>query len=245
MTARFTQTGQWPKQLPALTVEQQEIREDFYSIWLTQLPKRFGFVERFNHCYPLRSFREIQSPTIRTLDIGAGRGTHIPFEPLDRQSYMALELRSELASEIRSEYPMVNTVVGDIQDRLDFDVGFFERIPAIYVLEHLPNLPVALDEIRRLLNNKGRFSVLIPCDPGFAYTIARNLSARRIFEQRYKQSYDWFIASEHINSPQEIIEQLEKRFQITHQVYFPLVFPMISMNLVIGLTLKNRRVGEN
>lgn len=63
---------------------------------------------------------------------------------------------------------------------------------------------------------------------------------RRIFEKRYQQSYDWFVDSEHINSPEEIVGELRSRFRIIHQQYFPLVIPIVPLNLVIGLTLAPR-----
>jgi SAM-dependent methyltransferase len=243
MTQRFHNRGQWPKELPELTEEQQRIREDFYGFWLSQLPERYSLVERFNHRYPLRSCNEVKPP-IRTLDIGAGRGTHIPFEDLDKQEYTALELREELAKEFREKYPSVRIVIGNIQERVDFPNGYFNRILAIHLLEHLTHLPQALDEIRRLLSPDGRFSVLIPCDPGAAYQLARNLSAKRMFEDRYMQSYDWFVACEHINTPAEIMQQLESRFEIVHRVYFPLMLPVVTTNLIIGLTLKYRKADE-
>jgi len=109
---------------------------------------------------------------------------------------------------------------------------------AIHVLEHLPDLPRALDEIKRVLKPDGAFSVLIPCEGGLAYSLARNISARRIFEKRYQQSYDWFVASEHINLPHEILVELTPRFRIEQRVFFPLLAPIVTANLVIGLTLK-------
>ena len=241
MTSLLHNTGHWPKELPALTDEQQRIYEDFKNVWLSELPKRYGVIETFNHRYPLRSLDEIINP-VHTLDVGAGRGGHIAFEDLSRQEYTALELRSELAKHIREKYPSVNVVIGDIQAGIDVPDGTFNRILAIHVLEHLPDLPKALDEVSRLLSEDGRLSVLIPCDPGLAYEMARNLSAKHIFEQRYNQSYEWYVASEHINSPKEIIGELDKRFEITHRFYFPLLIPVAVINLVIAMTLKHRNV---
>jgi SAM-dependent methyltransferase len=238
MSLRFQRPGQWPKILPTLTPEQQHIREDFYNVWLTELPKRHGIVERFNHTYPLRSLKMLQG-RIRTLDIGAGRGEHIGYEDLSRQEYTALEVRPALAEQIQARFPFAKTMVGDIQRRLDVPDGAFNRILAIHVLEHLPILPNALDEIYRLLDPRGYFSLLVPCDPGFAYELARNISARRLFESRYNQSYDWFVACEHVNTTREIIEQLQ-RFELVHSTYFPLVAPVIPLNLIIGMTLKPR-----
>jgi SAM-dependent methyltransferase len=234
--------GVWPKTLPSLTPEQQRIRDDFVGIWLDALPQRYELIEHFNHRYPQRHLNTTQ--IYRTLDIGAGRGEHLEYEELNHQEYTALELRQELAVKIQTKFPDVKTCVGDIQQRLDYTDGYFDRILAIHVLEHLPDLPRALDEIQRLLDLAGSFCVLIPCDPGFAYEIARRISAQRIFEHRYKQSYDWFMASEHINSPQEIIAELQKRFVIQHQTFFPLLIPIIHLNLVIGLTLTHHPIAD-
>lgn len=228
-----TQTTRWPKVLPTLTAEQQRIRDDFMQRWLETLPTRFGLIEKFNHTYPLRTLQ----PGAKTLEIGAGIGAHLHYENLDRQEYAALELRPELTQAIRASFPTVKAVVGDCQQRIDFPDGYFDRVLAIHVLEHLPDLPKALDEIRRVLKPGGRFSVVIPCEGGMAYTLARNISARPMFEKRYKQSYDWFVACEHINLPHEITEELEQRFQIQHQTYWPLRIPMTTLNLCIGLTL--------
>ncbi|MHB8626459.1 MAG: class I SAM-dependent methyltransferase [Aggregatilineales bacterium] len=233
---RHLTPGQWPKTLPTLTEEQQRIREEFYQIWLEELPHRYGILDRFNHGYATRSANE---HTARTLDIGAGTGEHLHYENLKGGDYTALDLRPEMGAKIRAAHPTVNVVIGDIQSRLDFPDHYFDRILAIHVLEHLPDLPKALDEIQRLLHPNGTFAVLIPCDPGLAYSLGRNLSARRLFERRYKISYDWFIACEHINRPDEIITELHSRFRIAHSRYFPLWLPLVDLNLVIGLILRH------
>ncbi len=234
---RHLTPGQWPKTLPTLTAEQEKIRKDFYQMWLDELPQKYGILDRFNHRYPLRT---ANGTMLKTLDIGAGTGEHLHYENLKNLDYTALDLRPEMGARIQAAFPTVKVVIGDIQARLDFPELYFDRILAIHVLEHLPNLPKAVDEIARILQPNGTFSVLIPCDPGFAYSIGRNISARRLFEKRFKQSYDWFIASEHINRPDEIITELRRKFDIAHQRYFPLVVPVKNLNLVIGLTLCKR-----
>jgi SAM-dependent methyltransferase len=222
-----------------LTDEQKNIREDFYKLWLDVLPKRFGLIEKFNHHYPLRTI----APGVKTLEIGAGIGVHLRYENLDMQEYVALELRPDLAKNICDTFPSVQVVIGDCQERVDFPDNYFDRVLAVHVLEHLPNLPKVLDEIRRILRPGGTFSVLIPCEGGFAYSMARNISARRIFEKRYRQSYDWFVASEHMNRPDEILVELQSRFSIVHRMYFPLLAPIVALNLIIGLTLTNPKSG--
>ena len=137
--------------------------------------------------------------------LGAGVGEHLFYERLtsrQESDYCALELRENMAADIRIRFPRVQTIVGDCQQRLNFEDGYFDRILAVHVLEHLPNLPAAVEEMYRLSDKqRGVFSVVIPCEGSLAYSLARRLSAQRIFEKRYQQSYRWFIAREHINKP--------------------------------------------
>ena len=110
---------------------------------------------------------------------------------------------------------------------------------AIHVLEHLPGLPAAIREMRRLCHpERGVFSVVIPCEGGLAYSLARKISAQRIFEKRYQQSYRWFISREHLNVPAEILRELAPHFDIVHRSDFPLLLPWVFCNLCIGLTLR-------
>ena len=238
-TTPTTVASRWPKTFPPLTPEQQCISDDFMKHWHEVLPQRFGLIERFTHGYAVkhapRDFR-------RTLEIGAGLGEHLLHEklsPEQERNYYALELRENMSAQLRACFPRVQAITGDCQQRLAFPDGFFDRLLAIHVLEHLPNLPAAIREMRRLCDEtRGVFSVVLPCEGGLAYTLARRISAQRIFERRYKQSYRWFIEREHINRPAEIFAELETHFRIEHRAYFPLPLPFVICDLCIGLTLR-------
>ncbi len=231
----------WPKTFAPLSAEQKKISDDFMKYWHEVLPRRYGMVDRFNHTYPVQN-----APTefLRTLEVGAGLGEHLGYEHLtevQRRNYYAIDIRDNMVAELRRRHPEVNSVVADCQERLDFPDGHFDRILAIHVLEHLPNLPAALHEIRRVSKETvGTLSVVIPCEGGFAYSLARRISAQRIFEKRYGQSYEWFIEREHINRPFEIVRELERYFKVIHRFYFPLVVSSIAANLCIGMTLRPR-----
>jgi SAM-dependent methyltransferase len=182
---------------------------------------------------------------VSTLEIGAGLGTHLQYEsltPEQESGYVALELRENMAEQIRARFPKVQAVVGDCQERLPFSDGHFDRILAIHVLEHLPNLPAALQELRRVCHpERGRLFVVIPCEGGLAYGLARKISAQRLFENRYHQSYGWFIEREHINRPREIMDAMAEYFEVIHRAWFPFAFPSVTLNLCIGLTLRPAR----
>ncbi len=229
----------WPKEFPALNAEQMAISDDFMKYWHEVLPKRFGFVDAFNHGYPARTARR---NFIRCLEIGAGLGEHLEFESLTAEqasNYYALDVRANMIEELRKRHPEVNAIVGDCQQRLDFPDGYFDRILAIHVLEHLPNLPSAVREIFRLCDKaSGVVQVLLPCEGSPAYTLARRISAQRIFEKRYKQSYKWFIEREHINVPNEITDELAQYFEIERKLFFPIPIPQMWCNLVVALNLR-------
>jgi SAM-dependent methyltransferase len=226
-------TGEWPKHLSDLTDEQHRVREAFVARWLEVLPSRYGLIERFNHSHPVEA-----NVGGRTLEIGAGLGEHLRYEDVSRQEYYALELREELAEVIRERYPEVKALVADCQERLPFDDACFDRVLAVHVLEHLPDLPRALDEIQRVLLPGGRFYVVIPCEGGLAYSVARRISAQRVFEKEFGMNYEWLIRNEHVNVPWEIMMELDKRFRLIRSRYFPFRIRSVALNLVIGLTLE-------
>jgi SAM-dependent methyltransferase len=232
----MVQSTAWPKQRPDLTSRQKEILEDWYSYWLPLLPNRYSGIVRFNHSYPIRT-ADMRG---RTLEIGAGDGEHLRYEKLDSQEYFALELREALANNLRTCFPQVNVIVGDCQDRIQVPDQFFERVIAIHVLEHLTNLPKALDEVVRVLTPGGRFSVVIPCEGGLLYSLGRQFSSKRIFEKRYGVDYEWMISYDHVNRAAEVMKELLARFTLEDYSYFPFRIPSVNSNLVVGLTLRRK-----
>jgi len=229
----------WPKIFPPLTPEQREISDDFMKYWHEVLPQRYGVVDRFNHQYVVKNAPKAFS---RTLEIGAGSGEHLAYEALNPEqtkNYVAVDIRQNMVSALKARFPDIRAVVGDCQKRLNFADGYFDRILAIHVLEHLPNLPLAVRELHRLCDkNRGILSVVIPCEGSIAYTLARKISAQRIFEKRYKQSYSWFIEREHVSVPEEIFSELDKYFVRESSRHFPIPINGEFCNLCIGATLK-------
>jgi SAM-dependent methyltransferase len=234
--------SKWPKVLPPLTEEQKRISDDFMRHWHEVLPRKYATVDHFNHSYCVeRAPKDFQ----RTLEIGAGIGEHLAYErltPEQEAQYYALELRANMSQALRERFPRVQTITADCQERLPFADDFFDRILAIHVLEHLPNLPAAVREAYRVCHkDRGLFAVVIPCEGSLAYSLARRISAQRIFEKRYRQPYRWFYTREHINRPAEILEELNPYFAVVHRAFFPLPIPALFCNLAIGMTLRPRK----
>ncbi len=221
----------WPKPVAQLTGEQQRIQNDWLRHYHERLPDEHRRVVSFNHRYTARSAR-----AGRTIEIGAGLGEHLRYEDLTKQEYHAVELRENMAAAIRRAFPLAVTLVADCQKRLPYADASFDRAIAIHVLEHLPNLPAALEEVVRLLRPGGAFAVVIPCEGGLGYSVGRRFTSRRDFERRYRTSYRWLIDSEHVNQAHEILRELRRRFELADVAYFPCCVPLIDLNLLIGLT---------
>lgn len=240
---RVAPRGKWPKRLPLRSEAQRLKDEAFVELWLELLPRRFGLVERYNHGRPA-----VTAPAgfRRTLELGAGRGEHLQWERLtaeQRRGYHMLELREGMCAVIRARHPGVSVIQGDCQRRLDYPDGHFDRILAIHVLEHLPDLPAAIREAWRLCDKeRGVLQVVIPCEGGLTYGLARRLSAQRIYEGRFGLSYRRFIEREHLNHPREVQDELAPWFEVVERDYFPFKVPNVHLNLVIGLTLRPRAV---
>ena len=236
-------SAKWPKSLPLLTAEQSRIADEFTKHWHQRLPGAwYGIVEGFNHNFPVKHSRP---GFVSTVEFGAGLGEHLRYETLSREqesNYYAVELRENMASEIRKSFPRLQVRVGDCQRRLAFADDSIDRVIAVHVLEHLPDLPAAIREAYRILHKqRGQFLVVIPTEGSPAYTIARKISAEREFKKTFGGDYSWFYKREHINLPHEILEELTPYFLIEKKSTFPLPFlPFLFCNLCVGLALTPR-----
>jgi len=231
----------FPKKLKKLSIKKKKISDDFMKHWHGVLRKKYGIVDEFNHKFVVNS-RPNRFKTV--LEVGAGDGEHLYYEKLNkkkRKNYFALDIRKNMLSRLIKDYKEVKVVNGDCQKKTNFKSNFFDRVIAIHILEHLPDLPKALHEINRVIKKSGIFQVVIPCEGSLAYSIARKISAERIFKKRYGMDYDWFIKREHINSPFEIFTELDKFFETNIIKFFPFnSIPLEFCNLCIGINLKKK-----
>ena len=213
------------------------------KIWHEELAarSRYGALENFNHTFPVNhspgSFRT-------TIEIGAGLGEHLEYENLTTEQqchYYCNEYRENMADEIRRRFPNVKTVVGDCQQRMEFPDGFFDRYIAVHVLEHLPDLPSAIREAYRLINKQaGRLLIVIPTEGSPAYSLARKLSAERVWNRHFSAPYSEFYKREHINQVDEILAEIDPYFTIEARSFFPLRVPLWFCNLCIGYSFVPR-----
>ena len=194
-------------------------------------------MESFNHNYSVDQLKKLNKKKINTLELGAGLGTQIEYEDLSFQNYYCTEIRTNIYNALKKKYPNVNVVQCDIQKKMPFEDNFFDRVNVIHVLEHLPNLPSCIEEVYRCLKKGGIFQIVMPCDPGFLYKMCRKVSSERLMRKHFNVDYDWFINREHINSPDEILYFVNKKFKPLNKKFFPFLIPSVNLNICIGLTV--------
>lgn len=230
----------WPKPASDLTPEEERIQDDWQQYWHEINRTKYSAVTEFGHRYVVSR----RPPgRVRTLEIGPGLGEHLNYEkPGDGEwgDYTAVELRENMAAELRKAWPKLDVAVGDCQAQLPFAPGSIDRIVAIHVLEHLRNLPGFLREARRLLKREGRLVAVLPCEGGLGYALGRRVSSQYHFEKRYRRPYGRFIRAEHPNTLAEVLEALREQFDTVHSEWWPLKVPSIHMNLCVGLDLAPR-----
>jgi SAM-dependent methyltransferase len=237
----FTRTAaHWPKEPIQLTQEQARVNDDWQAYWFSINGNKFSKIIDFGHQYVAshapRSF-------LRTLEVGAGLGDQLKYErltPEQLSNFVALELRENMAHVLQREWPGTRTVIADCQGELPFEDQSFERILAIHLLEHLPNLPAFLRNVRRLLAPGGFLQVVIPCEGGLGYSIGRAITSKRLFERRYRMDYSPIIKSEHVNTALEVLGELNREFVVRDREFYPLRVPLVDVNLCVGLTLTSK-----
>jgi len=236
MTTGYRPASKWPKVVPDLTPEQKEALEAWYVLWLERFNKN-ALLDGFNYGFPA----SLPVPErCRTLQIGPGMHPNLARDMLASPDYHVLELRAEFCKKLAERLPPERVHCGDIEQRQPFPDGSFDRLIAIHVLEHLRNLPAALDEISRLLAPDGAFDVVLPCEGGLAYSLARRISSQRMFEQTFKMPYEPIIRSEHVSELWEINEELFARFRAEKTRHFPLRVPVDTINIFVGYRLRKK-----
>jgi len=236
------QESKWPKKVPQLTAEQTRVNDDWQKYWFeTNRTNTYGRIFDFGHNFV---FRNSRPGFIRTLEIGAGLGDHLYYEKISdeqMENYISVERRENMANGFKARWPHAKVTLGDCQEHINYPDGYFDRVIAIHVLEHLYNLPAALKESYRLLNKDyGQLLVVLPCEGGFGYSLGRKLTTERMFVKRYNMPYKWSIEAEHPNTAEEVIHEIKKSFSIERQAWYPMLVPSIDLNLCIGLALKPR-----
>ncbi|MEO6420943.1 MAG: class I SAM-dependent methyltransferase [Polyangiaceae bacterium] len=231
-------SSSWPKTIPGLPPELEAKRQAWHHYWLTQYDERYSFVTKFNERFLESLQRRGSAETVLELGPGARSGTPGLLSPGD--SYYCCDEDPIFCEQLRGGLPEGRVACGDIQKRLPYEDGFFDRVVALHVLEHLPNLPAALREILRILKPDGHLDIVIPCEGSPLYTLGRHFSSARVFKKKFGSGFWKIMKVEHVNTASEIVRELERVYSVERSQFFPVPAPVVGvrMNLLAAFRLR-------
>lgn len=160
-----------------------------------------GYFTRRYHRALEKNLPRSDYPTV--LEIGGGKGEHVPFVQHYFATYTSIDLqnnekRTDLGTELLQK---ISYLTGDAR-KLPFEDMKFSRTIATCVLLHIPEVEKALSELRRVTEDKGQISLYLPNDPGMLYRWIRHFTSHRKQANQLnvpmeKIKYLW--AKEHVN----------------------------------------------
>jgi SAM-dependent methyltransferase len=222
-----------------LTAEESQILDEWRKYWHLELCTKIGVFDCYTEAF-VRTLAERTERNGRTLEIGPGL-TGVA-QLLNGVRTDAIEVDPYFADELAKALPECNVIVGDIQSDLPaLQSNTYDRIVAFHVLEHLPDLPAALRQIKRALRDDAVFDVMLPCEGGVMYSLGRSVTTARYFKKKFNRNFAKFIAQEHVSTVAEILKLLNTEFVSEMTTFYPTRIPSADVNLAVGLRLRKRR----
>jgi SAM-dependent methyltransferase len=198
-----------------------------------------GFVLRCSHTLIEKPYTET-SKFSRVLEVGAGSGMHIRFVRHQFDEYVMTDGAEGMTAQLRRASSELSdpriTVATENACRLSFSDRCFDRVIATHVLEHLPSPQLVVEEWRRVLKPGGVLSIVLPCDPGFAWRFGRMFGPRAAALRR-GIAYDYVMALEHVNSITNLIAILRHHFDDRKEYWWPSLAPQSDINLIFAANI--------
>lgn len=168
----------------------------------------------------------------QVLEVGAGTLAHLPFIRHSFERYIASDFDQSVLDAVK-DMPRPEGVELLKLDgaSLPFEDDSFDRLIATHVLEHVPFPHLAVEEWVRVLKPGGVLSLILPCDPGWAWRVGRYLGPRKQAQQA-GLPYDYYMAREHINSIFNLDQILKYHFPKRDVTWWPLRLPLPDLNLI-------------
>jgi len=222
-------TNKWPKIVEPLSPETQDKYLNWEAYWLAHYNDKYHFVEEFNKTFLIKFAKHFKKRA-RLLEVGPGLSTQVRsiFSDTD---YYCFERRQDFCQKLRSQISPAHVFEGDIQEVTGMPGRFFDIIVALHILEHLPNLPAALREIRRILVPQGTLLVVIPCVGSPLYDLGGRFSSGRAFRRMFGEGYELLKRHEHMNSAQEIVQEIQREFFFAQVAFYPFRTRILGVRL--------------
>lgn len=174
----------------------------------------------------------------KVLEIGAGSGQHClairhgfdEYWVTDGNERMLDQARARLGGDARYRFRV------DDARKPAFADASFDRVIATHVLEHIVNPHEVLRAWTRLIKPGGTLSLVLPCDPGFAWRLGRSFGVRGRAQEAGLE-YDYWMAREHVNPIFNLVTFIDYYFANVKAVWWPLRLPFADINLIYAANI--------
>ncbi len=175
----------------------------------------------------------------QVLEIGAGSGQHPLTVRHTFDRYCISDGNQRMLDQSRERFKDDDRYDFKIEDarKLSFKNHSFDRVIATHVLEHLVNPHEILREWVRVIKPGGTLSLVLPCDPGFAWRMGRMIGVRKRAESAGLE-YDYWMAREHVNSIYNLNTFINYYFKDVNATWWPLRVPLPDLNLIYAANIK-------
>lgn len=180
--------------------------------------------------------RDVDLSGKRVLEIGPAALEHMAFWNGKPTHFTGVDVNTsylEMASERlkAKNIPFTSELVQGTAP-LPFADNSFDVVLSFSSLEHIQPIEPYLLELRRVLRSGGIVAGSIPCEGGLAWGLGRFLTSRRWLQKNTTINPDFVICWEHPNFADEILNALSKLFAIERITFWPLLIPLVDVNLV-------------
>ena len=197
-----------------------------------------GYFSNYPHILLEKPFKSNKGQKI--IEVGAGQGEHIKFVTSNYTEYFVTDTnlsrldKTKLGKNNKIKLKKVNA------ESTNFKDNNFDRLISTCLLSHLRNPEKAIREWRRIVKHGGYISIYVSTDPSLALRIFRKLATKRKAKKLGFDGYELFIAREHINSAQSLIEICKYNFRMDEIKIFYKPFTIKSwyLNFVCIVQIK-------
>lgn len=168
----------------------------------------------------------------KVLEVGAGTLAHLPMVRHRFERYIASDFDQSVLDVVKDRPRPEGVELLRLDGAsLPFEDDSFDWLIATHVLEHVPFPHLAIQEWVRVLKPGGVLSIILPCDPGWAWRLGRHFGPRKQAENA-ALPYDYYMAREHINSIFNLNQILKYHFPKRQVTWWPMRIPLPDLNLI-------------
>ena len=175
-----------------------------------------------------------KSPFI--LEVGGNIGEHIKYVRSSFAKYLLTDLReiNFISNDSRVSFECFNV------QHIPYPDNTFDRVICTCLLHHVENLNLALKEMLRVTKKDGTISILLPCDPGLVYRVAKVIGPNRVWRKHGILNPSFFHYSQHRNHFPGIKSSIKEIYfnEKIHWKYWPLKFSSWNLNMFTVVTIE-------